>query len=314
MANSAAARAGISPATAGVSASFARVRRRLAGRLTPYLFILPFFLLFGVFWIGPIAASFGYSFTTWRGITPPVFVGMKNYVALWNDPRFHTALSNTLLFTALYVTIANTLALSLALLLNAAWLRFRQFFRTAFFLPMTISMVVSAVIFQMIYAGDVGLLAKIAALFGLKGPSWLVDDDLAMWAIIIMRVWRTMGYYAIIYLAGLQTVPADLVEAARIDGASRWQTLRYVILPVIRPVMLVCIVISTISALEMFDEPMILTQGGPADATLTVAMYLYQQGFQFLQLGQAAAASYILTLVILVISVAQRLTIGREAK
>jgi ABC-type sugar transport system permease subunit len=123
-----------------------------------------------------------------------------------------------------------------------------------------------------------------------------------------------LGYYAIIYLAGLQTVPAELQEAARIDGASRWQVFRYVTLPTMRPVMLVCVVISTISALEMFDEPMILTQGGPADSTLTVAMYLYQQGFQFLQLGHAAAASYVLTLIILLISVAQRLTIGREAK
>jgi len=281
-------------------------------RITPYLFLLPFFVLFGTFWIGPIAASFGYSFTAWRGITPPTFVGLQNYQTLWNDPRFHTAVSNTLLFTFLYVTIANACALALALLLNAAWLRFRQFFRTAFFFPMTISMVVSAVIFQMVYAGDVGLIAKLGALVGLETPSWLVDDDLAVWAIIIMRVWRTLGYYTIIYLAGLQTVPSDLREAARIDGANAWQNFRYVTLPVIRPVMLVCIVISTISALEMFDEPMILTQGGPADATLTVAMYLYQQGFQFLQLGQAAAASYILTLIILVISVVQRLTIGRE--
>lgn len=283
-------------------------------RVAPYLFIAPFFLLFGIFWVGPIIASFGYSFTSWRGITPPVFIGLDNYRALWADPRFHRALGNTLLFAAIYVTLANVAALSLAMLLNAGWLRLRQLFRTAFFLPMTISMVVSAVIFQMIYAGDVGLIAKAAAVFGFKTPSWLVHEYLAIWAIIIMRIWRTLGYYTIIYLAGLQTVPADLQEAARIDGATRWQNFRYVTLPTIRPVMLVCVVISTISALEMFDEPMILTQGGPADATFTVAMYLYQQGFQFLQLGQAAAASYVLTLVILVISIAQRFTIGREAK
>lgn len=283
-------------------------------RVAPYLFLAPFFLLFGVFWVGPIVASFGYSFTAWRGITPPVFVGLDNYRALWADPRFHRALLNTLLFAAIYVTIANVAALSLAMLLNAAWLKLRRLFRTAFFLPMTISMVVSAVIFQMIYAGDIGLIAKAAALLGFRTPSWLVHEHLAIWAIILMRVWRTLGYYTIIYLAGLQTVPADLQEAARIDGATRWQIFRYVTLPTIRPVMLVCVVISTISALEMFDEPMILTQGGPADATFTVAMYLYQQGFQFLQLGQAAAASYVLTLIILVISILQRLTIGREAK
>ena len=108
--------------------------------LTPYLFLAPFFLLFGIFWVGPIVASFGYSFTAWRGITPPVFIGLGNYKALWADPRFIRALLNTLLFAAIYVTIANVAALSLAVLLNAGWLKMRQLFRTAFFLPMTISM------------------------------------------------------------------------------------------------------------------------------------------------------------------------------
>ncbi|HMR33028.1 MAG TPA: sugar ABC transporter permease [Geminicoccaceae bacterium] len=283
-------------------------------RLTPYLFLAPFFAVFALFWLVPVLASFGYSLTEWRGIMPPRFIGLGNYAELWRSPRFHTALANTLVLALSYVVLANIAALSLALLLDAGWMRLKQLFRTAFFLPMTISIVVSAVIFQLVYAGDIGLVAKALDLVGIEGPVWLQQPGWATAAIIIMRVWRTMGYYAIIYLAGLQTVPSDLREAARIDGATPVQIIRHVVLPTIRPVILFCVVISTISGLEMFDEVMILTQGGPADTTLTVAVYLYQQGFQFLQLGHAAAASYVLTCLIVLISILQKLTIGRDPR
>lgn len=295
-----------------------RARRPRAVRfrraLVPYLFLAPFFLLFGLFWAGPIVASFGYSFTEWRGITPPEFVGLRNYEALFSDERFYTALGNTLWMAALYVLLANVAALSLALLLDSHWLPFRHLFRTAFFLPMTISMVVTAVIFQLIYAGDIGLVAKLLSAFGLEGPAWLRDPATAPFAIVLMRVWRTLGYYAIIYLAGLQAVSAELKEAARLDGASELGVIRHVTLPALKPVMLFCVILTTISALEMFDEPMVLTQGGPGDATLTAVMYVYQQGFQFLQLGYAAAASYVLTLVIVLISIAQKLWLGEKER
>lgn len=290
------------------------IRAAVGRRLTPYLFLAPFFAVFALFWVVPVFASFGYSLTEWRGIMPPRFIGLGNYAELWRSPRFHTALGNTLVLALSYVVLANVAALSLALLLDAGWMRLKQLFRTAFFLPMTISIVVSAVIFQLVYAGEIGLIAKALDLVGIEGPVWLQEPGWATAAIIIMRVWRTMGYYAIIYLAGLQTVPSDLREAARIDGATPLQIIRHVVLPTIRPVILFCVVISTISGLEMFDEVMILTQGGPADTTLTVAVYLYQQGFQFLQLGHAAAASYVLTCIIVLISIIQKLTIGRDPK
>lgn len=290
------------------------IRATVGRRLTPYLFLAPFFAVFALFWVVPVFASLGYSLTEWRGIMPPRFIGLGNYAELWRSPRFHTALGNTLVLALSYVVLANLAALSLALLLDAGWMRLKQLFRTAFFLPMTISIVVSAVIFQLVYAGEIGLIAKALDLVGLDGPVWLQEPGWATAAIIVMRVWRTMGYYAIIYLAGLQTVPAELREAARIDGATPLQVIRHVVLPTIRPVILFCVVISTISGLEMFDEVMILTQGGPADSTLTVAVYLYQQGFQFLQLGHAAAASYVLTCIIVLISVVQKLTIGRDPR
>lgn len=273
---------------------------------TAYLFILPFFAVFGLFWAGPIAASFLYSFTEWRGITPPNPVGLRNYENLLHDERFFTALGNTLWMAGLYVAIANTAALSLALALDSGWMRLRQFFRTAFFLPMTLSMVVAAVIFQLVYAGDIGLLAKLLAPFGIEIPALLRDPATAPYALVAMRVWRTTGYYAIIYLAGLQAISSELREAARLDGATELRVIRHVVLPGLKPVALFCIVLSTVSGLEMFDEPMVLTQGGPGDSTLTVVMFVYQQGFQFLQLGYAAAASYVLTVLIVLVSLVQR--------
>ncbi len=273
---------------------------------TAYLLILPFFAVFGLFWAGPIAASFLYSFTEWRGITPPSPVGLRNYENLLYDERFFTALGNTLWMAGLYVAIANTAALSLALALDSGWMRLRQFFRTAFFLPMTLSMVVAAVIFQLVYAGDIGLLAKLLAPLGIEIPALLRDPATAPYALVAMRVWRTTGYYAIIYLAGLQAISSELREAARLDGASELNVIRHVVLPGLKPVALFCIVLSTVSGLEMFDEPMVLTQGGPGDSTLTVVMFVYQQGFQFLQLGYAAAASYVLTVLIVLVSLVQR--------
>ena len=281
---------------------------------TAYLLILPFFGVFALFWAGPIVASFLYSFTEWRGIMPPSPVGLRNYENLLADERFFTALGNTLWMAGLYVAIANGAALALALALDSGAVRLRQFFRTAFFLPMTLSMVVAAVIFQLVYAGDIGLLAKLLRPLGLEIPALLRDPSTAPYAIVAMRVWRTTGYYAIIYLAGLQAISPELKEAARLDGASELRVVRHVVLPGLKPVALFCIVLSTVSGLEMFDEPMILTQGGPGDSTLTVVMFVYQQGFQFLQLGYAAAASYALTVLIVVVSLVQRFALRERGR
>lgn len=284
----------------------------MRSRLAPYLFIAPFFLAFASFWIVPVGASLYYSLTEWRGITPPRFIGLGNYTRLAESPRFHAALLNTFGMAAAYVVLANGCALGLALLLDSAWMRMKRLLRSGFFMPMTVSIVVSAVIFQLVYAGEIGLIAKALAPFGIRGPAWLQEVGWAAAAIVLMRVWRTTGYYAVIYLAGLQTVPSDLREAARIDGAGAFAVFRHVVLPAIRPVMLFCVVVSTISGLEMFDEVMVMTQGGPADSTLTVAVYLYQQGFQFLELGHAAAASYVLTLLVVLVSIIQKRVLARD--
>lgn len=288
-------------------------RRRLGPGLTPYLFLAPFFLTFAAFWLGPIVASLGYSFTDWRGFTSVRFIGLANYQKLFADPRFWVALKNTAFYGVAYVTILNVGALALALAFDSAWLKARNALKIGFFLPVTISLVVAAVVFEMIFAKGVGLLNIVQGALGLGSIDWLGDPRFAIWAIIILRVWRALGYYAVIYFAGLQAIPADVKEAARLDGCSPWQVVRYVTLPLLKPVILFGVVMSTIWALELFDEPWVLTRGGPADSTLTIVIYLYQAGFQYVELGYAAAVSYVLTLMIVGIAMVQKLIAGREA-
>jgi ABC-type sugar transport system permease subunit len=285
---------------------------RLRRGLTPYLFLAPFFLTFIAFWLGPIIASLGYSFTDWRGFATPRFIGFANYTKLFADPRFWVAVKNTLFYGVVYVTILNLSALALALCLDSLWLRFKNAVKVGFFLPVTISLVVAAVIFEMIFAKGVGLLNIVQKGLGLIEIDWLGDPRFAIWAIIILRVWRALGYYAVIYFAGLQGIPGDVKEAARLDGCSPWQVTRYVTLPLLKPVILFGVIMSTIWALELFDEPWVLTKGGPADSTLTIVIYLYQAGFQYVELGYAAAVSYVLTLMIVGIAIVQKLLSGRE--
>lgn len=290
----------------------ATVWPRLRRGLTPYLFLAPFFLTFIAFWLGPIIASLVYSFTDWRGFASPRFIGLGNYSKLFADPRFWVALKNTLFYGLVYVTILNISALALALCLDSLWLRFKNAVKVGFFLPVTISLVVAAVIFEMIFAKGVGLLNIVQKAIGLGEIDWLGDPRFAIWAIIILRVWRALGYYAVIYFAGLQGIPNDVKEAARLDGCSPWQVTRYVTLPLLKPVILFGVIMSTIWALELFDEPWVLTKGGPADSTLTIVIYLYQAGFQYVELGYAAAVSYVLTLMIVAIAIVQKLLSGRE--
>lgn len=300
----------VRPALAGhVSAPLWRKTRRV---LIPYLFLAPFFITFLAFWLGPIIASFLYSFTDWRGVLDAQIVGTANYERIFQDPRFWTALRNTAFYGVVYVFLLNALALALALALDSTWLRFKNGIKIGFFLPVTISLVVAAVIFEMVFANGVGLLNIALRAVGLPEPDWLGNPRIAIWSIIILRVWRALGYYAVIYFAGLQAIPSDVKEAARLDGCRPWQVTRHVTLPLLKPVILFAVIMSTIWALELFDEPWVLTKGGPADSTLTIVIYLYQAAFQYIELGYAAAVSYVLTTLIVIAAIVQKLLIGKE--
>ena len=250
-------------------------------RLAPYLFLAPFFIMFGVFWVWPILSSVYYSLTKWDGMSPPRFIGIGNYLALAESADFTVAVWNTVFAWVVYEGALVVLATSLALLLNSTLLRCRRLFQAAILAPITVALAIVALIFQLIYY------------------------RLALWAIIILRVWRATGYYTLMILAGLQSIPGELLEAARIEGATERQTILRVTLPLLRPILGFVVVTSSIWALQLFEEPWILTSGGPSNSTLTVVMYLYLTSFRFFKLGSGAAIAVVLTILIFLLALAQ---------
>ena len=271
--------------------------------LIGWTFAAPFVILFGIFLAFPILASFFLSFTSFglKDLANPVgstVVGLKNYVDLFNDPKFGKALFNTFYFVVVGVPLTLVFGLLVATALSRGVSRFRTAFRVGYYLPVITSIVAIAVVWRFLLNPDVGLLNMLLGGLGINGPAWLADPVLAMPSIIVMAVWRNLGFAMIVFLAGLQAIPSSLYEAAAIDGAGRWQGFRYVTLPMLRPTILFMTVITTIGYLQLFEEPFVMTGGGPLDATLSVTMYMYQQGFTFFHQGYASSIAYVLFVIV----------------
>ncbi|MGN8026885.1 carbohydrate ABC transporter permease [Microbacterium sp. 22242] len=297
-----------------------RTRRPRGGRIrggaAPYVFIAPFYLLYGLFMIVPVLAAIALSLTEWVGLGAPDFVGLRNYADLFGDTSFGGALINSTIYTAIAVLIVVPVALLVAQALNARDLRLRDMFRVAYFVPMVLSPIVIALIYSLIFDRDYGLLnASLQALFGLPHVDWLGDPTIAKGAIGFVLLWRTVGYLTIFFLAALQNVPGELYEAAALDGAGPVRSFFTVTLPAIRPVTAFVVVTSFISAAQLFDEPYLLTKGGPGEATLSVAMFIYRAAFERQQFGYAAAAGVVLFAIVFAISqgLNRLLGIGRES-
>src|SRR5688572_6080514 len=261
-------------------------------------FALPFVVLFGVFLAGPILVSFVVSFTDMRvtDIRTPFdvdFVGLANYTDVLQDPTFRKAVRNTVVYVVFAVPLTISLGLLIALGLNQAVVRLRNVFRTGFFLPYVTSMIAIAVVWRLILGTDSGLLNGLLETIGIDGPGWLTDPTWALWSIIMVTVWHGVGLQMIIFLAGLQAIPNELYEAASVDGAKRWHKFRYVTLPMLRPTLLFSMVVASIGLIQVFDEPYVMTQGGPLDATLTVAFHTYNQ-FAFGNYGETSAIAYLM--------------------
>jgi ABC-type sugar transport system permease subunit len=278
--------------------------------LVGWAFAAPFVILFFLFLAFPIAASFALSFTSFglRDLQNPVgatFVGLDNYVALFADPMFWTSLFNTVYFVIVGVPLTLIFGLLIANALNRGITRFRTVYRVGYYVPVITSIVAIAVVWRFLLNPDVGLINMILEAFGIQGPAWLADPVLAMPSIIAMAVWRNLGFAMIVFLAGLQAIPAVLYEAASIDGAGRWQSFRSVTLPMLKPTILFMTVITTIGYLQLFEEPFVMTGGGPLDKTLSVTMYMYQQGFSFFHQGYASAIAYVLFVIVAIVAFLQ---------
>ncbi len=287
-----------------------RGRRR---NLTPYYFLSPFFLLFALFWIYPIVASFFLSFVNTRR-RPWTFSWTFNWDRLIHDSFFWKALGNTLTILAVQVPVMLALAVLLAVALDSDLLRARGFFRFAFFAPLVLGAVPYSAVFRLIFNTEFGVLNYGLSVLGIAQVQWLFDRLPAMATIMIAMTWRWTGYNAIILLSGLQSIPPSLYEAARIDGAGPVQQFRRITLPLLRPVLLFCFVLSTIGTLQLFTEPWLITQTGPGGATETLVTYLYKQGFRSFNFGYASAIAYTVAFIAAVFSFLQiRLVGGREA-
>ena len=295
------------PETSGATSR--RIRPTLKQNLVGWSFALPFVGLFVVFMAGPILVSLITSFTDLRStdIRSPFgvnFVGFDNYGDVFSDPKFRKAAVNTAIFVFVGVPLTMSLGLLAAVGLNQGIVKFRSVFRLGFYLPAITSIVAIAVVWRLLLGADTGLINGLLDVVGIDGPGWLNDTQFALPSLIVMAAWKNLGFSMIVFLAGLQSIPVELYEAAAIDGAKRWQPFRYVTLPLLRPTILFVAVITSIGYLQFFEEPFVMTQGGPLDSTLSVQYHAYNQ-FSFGNYGYTAAVSYVLFVAIAVFSFIQ---------
>jgi multiple sugar transport system permease protein len=276
-----------------------------------YAFLAPWIVGFVVFMAIPMVASLVLSFTDYDGLRETSFVGGENYAQLLTDPRIRLSLRNTMVYAVLVVPATMAVALALATVLARVGTRSAGFFRTVFYLPEITPKVAVGVLFLMLFNGQVGLINSALGLVGIDGPDWSTDPNWIKPGLVLMNLW-SVGGTVVIYLAALKNVPADLYEAASIDGASAWQQFRRITLPMISPALFFTLIVQSIAALQTFDEaytafygPSTQASGGATDAALFYLIYLFQQAFQFLHMGYASAMAWLLFVIVMIITAVQ---------
>ncbi|HTM57667.1 MAG TPA: sugar ABC transporter permease [Candidatus Udaeobacter sp.] len=269
-----------------------------------WMFLAPALALIGVFFVLPVIAGFLLSFTDFDIYSigdPRVarLIGAANYRDVLTDAEFWNALRNTLVYVLLGAPLAVLASFGAALLVNAPRLRARGVFRVVFFTPVVTTLVAVAIVWRYLYHPRYGLFDWTLAHFGLPAVDWLGDPHWAMPAIIVLAVWKNFGYNMLIFVAALQAIPAELNEAAELDGAGAWQRFRYVTVPALRPAMLFVTVMTVLANFQLFAEPYVMTQGGPLHSTVSLVMLMYEQGFRWWRMGRAAAIAFLLFVLML---------------
>lgn len=284
-----------------------------------WLFLAPALALIAVFFFLPVAAALLLSFTDFDiyavgNFDNARFIGLQNYGRLLHDPLFWTALKNTLYFALVGGPLTVLVSLAAALLVNARLVRFKGLFRTIYFAPVVTTLVAVAVVWRYLFHARYGLLNYGLERVGLEPVDWLGDPTWSMPAIILLSVWKNFGYNMIIFIAGLQSIPDELYEAAHIDGAGGWRRFRHITVPMLGPTFLFVGVITMIGYFQLFAEPYVMTQGGPLKSTLSVVLLMYEEGFRWWRMGYAAAIAFILFLIILVATLVQLRFQSRSAR
>jgi ABC-type sugar transport system permease subunit len=279
--------------------------------ITGYLFIAPAMVIFFVFTLLPVAIALYLSFTNYDVLTKMDWIGLQNYQDVFDDDYFKQAFWNTLTYTAFSIPLSMAIGLGLALLLNQK-LRGLGLYRTIYYVPVVTSMVAVAMIWVQLFDPLYGVISNALDGIGLKGIDWLGDPSLAMPSVIAVSVWKVIGWNMLIYLAGLQGIPEYLKEAAAIDGANRWQVFARITFPLLQPTTFFIFVTSLIGAFQVFDVVYVMTGGGPANATTTLVHQIYNAAFKALDMGYAAAMSFVLFAIILVVSLLSFRTMRAE--
>ena len=275
--------------------------------LVAYSFIAPNFIGFAIFTLGPILFSFALAFMHWDGSNPITFAGLDNFWHLFSDSSFIAALWNTILYAVLAVPLTLACSLGLAILLNQK-IPGRDFLRTAMFFPYVASLVAVAVVWNMLFNPEMGPINMVLYSLGIDAkhlPRWAADKNWAMITVVLFGVWKSMGYYMVIYLAGLQGINRDLYEAASIDGAGAWQKFRFITIPQLAPTTLVITVMLTIQSFKVFDQIYLLTQGGPGKSTLVLVYHIYNEAFLSWDLGYSSMVALVLFLIVLAVTLIQ---------
>ena len=277
-----------------------------------WLFLAPAMAAIAIFFVVPVLSAFIMSLTDFDvyalgDISVVRFMGFHNYVRIFQTPLFWTALKNTFYFVLVGGPLSVAASLGAALMVNSKLARFKSFFRTVYFLPVVTSLVAVAVVWRYLYHPAHGLLNLFLSWFGVAPIDWLGNPAIAMPAIIILAVWKNFGYNMLIFIAGLQNIPDDLYEAARIDGAGAWRQFVDITIPMLAPTTVFVVMITIIGYFQLFAEPYVMTEGGPMNATTSIVLMMYEQGFRWWNMGFAAAIAFVLFVVILFFSLVQML-------
>lgn len=304
----------MSATASGVAAPRRFRKLRLLNNLQGWSFVLPNFIGFAILTLIPILSLFYYALTSRDVFGQSEFIGLENFATLMGDSSFAVAVRNTLYYAVFQIPLTLGAALGLALLLNKG-IKGRAFFRTAAFFPYITSIVAIAVVWNTLFSPDFGPINQFLRAIGVTNPpGWTASAEWSMPSVIIVSVWREMGYYMLLLLAGLQTIPAELYEAARMDGASAWRRFRFVTLPMLRPTLFFVIVMLTISSFKIFDLILVMTEGGPGQSTLVLSQFIYQKGFVENQFGYASAAAVVLFFMCIVVTIIQYLVNQRQER
>lgn len=283
----------------------------LKRKLLPYFLVSPYIIFVLVFVMFPVLFCFFLTFNKWNIIAPMKFIGIDNYYRLFHDRLFWKAIGNTFRFLLLHIPLQLVVSLFLAYLLNNK-IRAISFFRASFFMPVIVSGVVVTILWQQLLGLDSGLINRMLAPLGIHKTGWLVDPDVAIYSIAVMATWKNVGLYVILFLVGLQTVPTQYYEAAKMEGATSWQQFYHITLPMINPTIFMVVILSTIGGFNLFIEPYIMTGGGPLNTTLSAVLYIYKQAFQYYNMGYSATLGFFYAIMIMTVVILQKKFIEKE--